>query len=159
MNPSITLYNISLSYRVVSAVLKPFLRPITAHLVHGELWRCPPIPGFLGEGLSSNVAQLLADHVSIDQGEVVITDRHTVHHDVALVRKPPALQCDPAGAGGGVDGVERDGVVRVAAVPGPGYCSFNISLIAASLPTRQSIHKITAIKYRRANLKHFLFSS
>ena len=118
MNPSITLYNISLLYRVVSAVLKPFLRPITAHLVHGELWRCSPEPRLLGEGLSSHKAQLLADDVSVYQGEVVITDRTAVHHDVALVRKPPALQCDPAGAGGGVDGVERDGVVRVAAVPG-----------------------------------------
>ena len=142
----------------MSAVLKPFLRPITAHLVHSELWRCSPKPGLLGEGLRPHVAQLLADDVSVEQGEVVITDRTAIHHDVALVFEPPTHQCDQAGAGGGVDGVERDGGVRVATVPGPGYCSFNISLIAASLPTGQSIHKITAIKYKRANLKHFLFS-
>ena len=74
--------------------------------------------------------------MSVDQSEVVITDWPTVDHDVPLVPSgPPALQPDAGRTGcGGGGKVGRDGVVRVAAVPGPRHRSANSPLVAPFLP-------------------------
>ena len=86
----------SLPYNIIT-VQQSILCSITLHIVYVEVGGCWAISGLLGVGHSSSVAQLPAGHVSVLQGEAVITDWLAVDHDVSLLRAGSPNQCHYGG--------------------------------------------------------------